>query len=200
MISGPGETAEGLAVRMCRRRKQDFKVVLARLLDSPHQLQRSGGMDPARAFIERHFDAAHPDGHFRPSALRRFLNGEFTGGALPMYVSHGRSRDIERILQVLDVIETMAMCSDAGLAFEGDDSEIPPPMRRLEPGQIHNAPKHEGAWEDAGRESAIARATEQFGAVRKKRGRPKGSKNKKRGRTKGSMNKPKPVEEPVSGA
>lgn len=99
--------------KMVQRLRTEFVFALPELLSGPQrpfakQLERSGPMAEACRYIDERYP------RFRSSALRRFLAGEFTGGVKPVYVSHSHSWAVERLLRVLDIVETMARDADVG--------------------------------------------------------------------------------------
>lgn len=82
-------------------------MVLPLLISGPgqrlaKQLERTEVMAQIEAFIEEH----HP--RYRRSALRRLLSGDLTDGKPPITVPGLYKRNVDRMLDALDVIETMA--------------------------------------------------------------------------------------------
>ncbi len=114
-----------------RRRRDDFVAWVCNVLTGPgskfpKQCQRSKPMGEISEWI-KHFGTHN---EFGASAMRRFLDGEFTD-EVPIYIPKHQRKEVELILDVLDVVETMARMMDhpsQGMEPLSEPGKLPDPV------------------------------------------------------------------------
>ena len=133
------------------------------------------------------------------SSMRRFMDGEFTGGEVPFHFRATGLRHIEATLRALDVIDALAAAHDAGMGVELDRlvSEAEESVFHVE--RVVPEPIDEGFDPFNAGEAEVSAELERIGVIEtdsqlapepirapaepvrpepKRRGRPPGSKNR----------------------